>query len=153
MKKFPAIIITFLLFAVFSSCEKSWDSEEQKIIDHQIIEQYAKENNLNGSFTESGLYYVIYQEGSEAKPTIESKVTVKYKGYYTDGKLLDEGTIKNYPLGNLIRGWQEGIKLIGKGGKMKLIIPSYLAYGHTPSGDVRPDAVLVFDVELIDFSN
>ncbi len=146
-------LIAFSMLFTMNSCSKKWDSEEQKAIDHQIIVQYAKENNLDGTFTESGLYYVIYVEGTDAKPTISSFVTVKYKGYYTDGDLLDEGTIKSYPLGNLIDGWKEGIQLIGKGGKMKLIIPSHLAYGHNPQGNVRPDAVLVFDVELIDFSN
>ncbi len=143
----------FSLLIFFSACDKGWDLEEQKAIDHQIIEQYAKENNLDGEFTESGLYYVIYDSGTIAKPTINSYVTVKYNGYYTDGSPLDSGTIKDYPLNNLIQGWKEGIQLIGKGGEMKLVIPSHLAYGHNPQGDVRPDAVLVFDVELIDFYN
>jgi FKBP-type peptidyl-prolyl cis-trans isomerase len=138
---------------IFGSCNKGWDEEEQKAIDHKIIEQYAKEYQLDGQFTSSGLYYVIYNEGTEAKPDLFSNVTVKYQGYYTDGESLDEGMIKDYPLNRLIKGWQEGIQMIGRNGKMKLVIPSHLAYGHQPQGDVRPDAVLVFDVELIDFSN
>ena len=151
--RFRILAFLFASVVLMYSCNNGWDSDEQKVIDHQIIEQYVKENNLNGEFRESGLYCVIYDTGTVAKPTINSNVTVKYKGYYTDGELLDEGTIKSYPLSSLIRGWQEGITLIGKGGKEKLVIPSHLAYGHNPQNDVRSDAVLVFDVELIDFDN
>ena len=152
MKK-RSLLLLALFAVVLISCKKGWNADEQKIVDQNIIEQYVKENNLDGEFTPSGLYYVIYDSGTVAKPTVNSLVTVKYNGYYTDGESLDEGTIKNYPLSSLIPGWKEGIPLIGKGGTEKLIIPSHLGYGHVPQGDVRPDAVLIFDVQLIDFSN
>ena len=153
MKKRVLALIT-VVFATFliSSCDKGWDAEEQKVIDHQIIEQYAKEKGLNGQFTDSGLYYEILVPGTDAKPNLSCNVTVKYKGYYTDGEVFDEGTVNDYPLSRLIEGWREGIPYIGKGGKMILVIPSHLGYGHNPQGDIKSDAVLVFDVQLIDFT-
>jgi len=72
---------------------------------------------------------------------------------YLDGVKLDEGSLNDYSLSHLILGWQEGIQFIGKGGKIKLILPSVLGYGHNPPSGVRADAVLVFDIELKDFSN
>jgi FKBP-type peptidyl-prolyl cis-trans isomerase FkpA len=149
------VILFALIF--FNSCNKDnneyWNPDEQKEKDHQLIEEYVENNNLNGEFTQSGLYYVIYDNGNSLKPSFDSYVTAKYNGYYLDGTSLDEGTIENYPLQRLINGWQEGISYIGKQGKIKLIIPSYLAYGHNPSGGIRSDAVLIFDIELLDFYN
>jgi FKBP-type peptidyl-prolyl cis-trans isomerase FkpA len=154
----------FVLFGLFaftvlliSSCGKDktgyWDQEEQNATDRKLIEEYAEANNLDGSFTSSGLYYVIIEQGGMARPTTSSSITVNYKGYYLDGVKLDEGTLDDYPLSHLIQGWQEGIQYIGKGGNIKLIIPSVLGYGHNPPNGVRQDAVTVFDIELLDFTN
>ena len=111
--------------------------------DREEIEQYAKENNLNGQFTESGLYYIIIDEGNGKHPISGSTITVSYKGYFLDGIVFDEGDFFTANINNLIIGWQEGIPLIGEGGKIKLIIPSHLGYN---------DGVRVFDVSLHYFS-
>ena len=144
----------FVLLMI-TSCGKDkegyWDAEEQKQQDHNLIKEYVAEKELDGVFTESGLYYVIEVTGGPVKPTLESKITADYIGYYLDGEKLDEGHLNDYYLGSLILGWQEGLQLIGINGKIKLIIPSHLAYGHNPSGGVRRDAVLMFDIHLIDF--
>jgi len=143
--------------ALITSCGKDkagyWDQEIQNETDRQLIDDYVAANNLDGSFTQSGLYYVIEDTGGVDKPTSTAKISVHYKGYYLDGTTLDEGNLSDTYLTNLIAGWQEGIKLIGKNGKIKLIIPSSLGYGHSPSNGARADAVTVFDIELIDFSN
>lgn len=152
--------LTFFVIFAFSvalitSCGKDksgyWDQEMQNDIDKKLIEDYAAANNLEGTFTQSGLYYVIADTGGVDKPSSTSKISVHYKGYYLDGVSFDEGDLTDTYISNLIAGWQEGILLIGKGGKIKLIIPSYLGYGHTPPQGVRADAVLVFDIELKDF--
>ena len=158
MKIKVALLSLFAFTVVFmSSCGKDksgyWDQDEQNLTDRKLIEEYAEAHNLNGTFTSSGLYYLVLVEGGMARPTPTSLITVNYKGYYLDGELLDEGTLNDNPLQNLILGWQEGIQYIGKGGKIKLIIPSALAYGHNPPSGVRQDAVLVFDIELIDFTD
>ena len=58
----------------------------------------------------------------------------------------------NFKLGQVIKGWQEAVRMLGKGGKGKFVIPSALAYGDREVGDVIPaNAVLVFDMELLDF--
>ena len=151
----PGLLI--LMVMMVSSCGKDktgyWDQNQQNEVDRQLIEDYALKNNLNGQFSNSGLYYVIIEQGGMGKPVPSSKITVGYKGYYLDGVALDQGTLTDFYLSNLIVGWQEGIQYIGKGGEIKLILPSSLAYGHTPPSGVRTDAVLVFDINLIDFTN
>jgi FKBP-type peptidyl-prolyl cis-trans isomerase FkpA len=155
--RFVLIGVFALSVVLFSSCGKDktgyWDQEEQNSVDHQLIEEYVAANNLDGDFTSSGLYYVINEQGGMERPTSSSRISVDYKGFYLDGVKLDEGSLNDYSLSHLILGWQEGIQFIGKGGKIKLILPSVLGYGHNPPSGVRADAVLVFDIELKDFSN
>ena len=127
------------LLIMMSACKKDDSGEEQKRLDHEEIEQYAADQNLNGQFTNSGLYYEIIVAGSGNHPTLSSVVTVSYHGYYLDGKTLDQGSNYTSLLNNLIAGWKEGIPKIGEGGKIKMVIPRHLAYG---------DAILVFDVTL-----
>jgi FKBP-type peptidyl-prolyl cis-trans isomerase len=155
--KFSLIGLLFISVIFLSSCGKDkpgyWSQDEQNAKDRQLIEDYASANNLSGQFTNSGLYYVIEEPGEAEKPDATAIISVHYKGYYLDGVLLDEGDLTNTYISNLIPGWQEGIRLIGKNGKIKLIIPSVLGYGHTPANGVRADAVLVFDILLKDFTN
>jgi len=155
--KFSLFSLLFISAVLFTSCGKDkpgyWSQDEQNAKDRQLIEDYSSANNLSGQFTNSGLYYVIGESGGEEKPSSAAKISVHYKGYYLDGTLLDEGDLSDTYISNLILGWQEGIKLIGKDGNIKLVIPSVLGYGHTPSSGVRPDAVLVFDILLKDFTN
>ncbi len=155
--KVALLSVLALTVVLISSCGKDktgyWDQEEQNATDRKLIEEYVATNNLDGTFSPSGLYYVIIEQGGMARPTPSSSITVTYKGYYLDGEKLDEGTLNDYPLSHLIPGWQEGIQYIGKGGNIKLIIPSVLGYGHNPPSGVRQDAVLVFDIELLDFTD
>ncbi len=155
--KFSLIGFLFLSALIFSSCGKDkpgyWSQDEQNAKDRQLIEDYVSANNLSGQFTNSGLYYVISEPGGAEKPGSTARISVQYSGYYLDGVLLDQGDLNDAYISNLIPGWQEGIQLIGKGGKIKLIIPSVLGYGHTPANGVRADAVLVFDIFLKDFTN
>ena len=115
------------------------------------IKAYLLANGLTAQETASGLHYIVDEAGSEATPTLCDEVDVTYNGYLLDGTPFDDGTI-SFGLTDVILGWQEGIPLFGKGGKGRLLIPSYLAYGPTGSGAViGPNAVLVFDVTLNDF--
>lgn len=103
--------------------------------------------------TESGLLYEIVGAGDMTMmPTnATDTVTVNYKGTLANGEEFDSsyqrGEPAIFPLDGVITGWTEGIKLIGKGGKIKLYIPSNLAYGD--QGPLGGEA-LVFDVELLD---
>jgi len=146
MKKLllPALGLLALLFT-FSGCSKDDDQAEK---DHQLILDYASSHNLDGQFTDSGLYYVILESGNDNHPTLSSTLNVDYKGYFLDDKLFDQGTGVSFSLSEVIDGWQEGLQLIGEGGKITLLIPSALAYGDRQAGIIPPNTVLGFDVTL-----
>jgi FKBP-type peptidyl-prolyl cis-trans isomerase FkpA len=140
------LFLCALMSALFFSCKK----EDQLETDIKKIEDYLAEKGLNAQSTESGLHYIVEVEGTGEFPTLNDKVTVKYKGYYLDGEVFDEGTTTSL-LSNYIEGWREGIPFFKKGGKGKLLLPSGLAYGSDPPPGIRKNAVMVFDVELVDF--
>jgi FKBP-type peptidyl-prolyl cis-trans isomerase len=101
------------------------------------------------------LFYEIVTPGGDQKPKPTDTVKVHYTGKLLDGKVFDSSVTRGepveFPLNQVIPGWTEGLQLIGKGGKVKLHIPSELGYGAQGSqGAIPPFATLVFDVELID---
>ncbi len=104
--------------------------------------------------TESGLLYEIITPGSDVKAASdEDVVRVMYSGTLPNGKVFDSsyerGDTAEFALNRVIRGWGEGLKLIGEGGKIKLWIPSDLAYGPQGAGQViGPNQAIVFEVEL-----
>lgn len=117
----------------------------------EFIEKFVK--NEQATKTESGLAYKIIEAGSEAKPSSTDVVEVHYKGTLTDGTVFDSSYERNekitFPLNRVIRGWTEGLQLIGEGGKIKLVIPSDLAYGDQGAPPKIPGgATLVFEIEL-----
>jgi FKBP-type peptidyl-prolyl cis-trans isomerase FkpA len=125
------------------------------------IQAYLKTNNLNGIKTASGLYYVITSEGTGNSPVVGDEVSMNYTGMFLDGNKFDSNVDSsfshvsplNFPLGQdrVIKGWDEGIGYLKKGTKAKFILPSAIAYGKTGSGKIPADAILQFDVELLDF--
>ena len=108
------------------------------------------------SKTSSGLLYKLEKENNSHKPSNGNKVKVHYKGMLLDGTVFDSSFKRNQPIeftlgvGQVIKGWDEGISLLGIGDKACFIIPSDLAYGVSGAGGVIPaNATLVFEVELI----
>ena len=104
--------------------------------------------------TVSGLQYKIIRLGSEVKPTEKDIVIANYEGKNLDGKVFDSsyerGAAAKFPLDGVIKGWMEGLQLIGEGGEIMLWIPAELAYGERGvSGDIRPNEALSFKIELI----
>ena len=147
MKKLFVLAVAALLFG---SCSK----EDQAVIDRDIILDYVATNNLNDTEHESGIFYLIDTPGQGGNPTLNAEVTVRYKGYYLDGQVFDEtpgSETRSWPLSYLIEGWQICIPLLKKGGKGLFIIPSGLAYGSNPPQGVRKNAVMAFEIELVDF--
>ena len=107
--------------------------------------------------TASGLMYIVEKQGTGAQAVAGKTVSVHYTGMFPDGKVFDSSVERGQPIefplgqGRVIPGWDEGIALMKVGTKMKLIIPSNLAYGERGAGGViPPNATLVFDVELMD---
>lgn len=104
----------------------------------------------------SGLQYEDLQAGNGPSPKPGDRVTVHYTGTLTDGKQFDSSRDRGRPfqfkigVGQVIKGWDEGVASMKVGGRRKLIIPSELGYGSRGAGGViPPDATLVFDVELL----
>lgn len=125
--------------------------EDQAAIDEQLILDYISDNNLSADRTPEGVYYIIDEPGGDLKPSINSNVTVDYKGYFFDDVVFDENDDISFPLWGVIEGWQIGIPLFGKEGSGTLIVPSHLAYGEDGTFGIPGNSVLVFDIRLIDF--
>ncbi len=136
--------------------EKAELSKAQNGIDDKLIREYIKSKNLKTLKTASGIYYTIDRKGNGKHANADNTVKVHYKGYKMDGSTFDSSYDRNapidFPLKNVIRGWTEGIPLFEEGGKGTLIIPSSLAYGQNapPGSTIKPNEVLIFDVELLE---
>ena len=99
--------------------------------------------------TASGLQYTIEAEGAAEKIAPQDTVWVNYKGTLLDGTVFDENDSTMFVANRVIRGWTEGLGLLGEGGKATLYIPSDLAYGERGNRAIEPNSVLVFDVEVL----
>ncbi len=132
-----------------SEKEKAAAEESKKL----IAEKWP-----NAVTTESGLQYVVVEEGSgDATPKQGANVTAHYTGKLLDGTKFDSSYDRGQPIqfpvgaGRVIKGWDEAFLSMKKGEKRVLIIPSHLGYGPSGRGPIPPNATMVFDVELVDF--
>ncbi len=101
----------------------------------------------------SGLAWKILAPGTGSRhPRPNSRVTVHYTGWTTDGMMFDSSVVQGQPLtgglDEVIAGWTEGVQMMVEGEKRRFWIPAELAYGNAPAGD-SPKGLLVFDLELI----
>ena len=99
--------------------------------------------------TASGLQYKIENAGADYKVAPQDTVWVNYKGTLLDGTVFDENDSTMFVANRVIRGWTEGLGLLGEGGKATLYIPANLAYGERGNRGIEPNSVLVFDVEVL----
>ena len=107
-------------------------------------------NEEGAQKTESGLAYKVIEAGNNVKATSDKDtVWVNYKGTLLDGTVFDQNDNINFTLNRVIRGWTEGMKLVGEGGKVQLVIPGELAYGERGTRGIEPNSTLVFDVDLL----
>lgn len=116
--------------------------------------QLAKREASDVKTTDSGLKYVVVNEGTGKSPKATDEVVVHYTGMLLDGtkfdSSVDRGEPATFPLNRVIPGWTEGLQLMKEGGKYIFYIPSNLAYGpQGVPGTIPPDSPLVFEVELI----
>lgn len=103
--------------------------------------------------TKSGLQYIMEKEGDGKSPTADDTVECNYVGTLIDGTKFDSsydrGEPATFPLKAVIPGWTEGIPLMKEGGKIKLFVPSDLAYGPGGRPGIPPNSTLIFEVELL----
>ena len=118
------------------------------------IQAYAAANGINAQPDPSGMYYEIVSMGTGPKASVNSKIVITYTGKLMNGQIFDEmvspNTMEPWPLNGLIKGWIIGIPLINKGGHIKLIVPSSLAYGCEQYYSIPGNSVLFFDIQLVD---
>lgn len=147
MKKILFLVV-FISLAFSCSSDENIDYDAKN--EAEII-AYLEEKKLTAQKSNSGLYYIINNEGSGSRPTITSDVTVTYKGYFLDGNTFDENSSGiEFNLQQLIKGFAEGVTYFKEGGDGVLLIPSRLAYGSNGSGIVPPNTVIVFDVKILE---
>jgi len=128
-------------------------AEENKATGAEWLAANAKQEGVQT--TESGLQYKVLKEGEGGSPTLSDTVTVHYTGKLIDGEVFDSSVERGEPatfrVGQVIKGWQEGLQKMKVGDKWMMYIPSDLAYGaEGRPGAIEPNSVLVFEVELLD---
>ncbi len=127
--------------------------------DKNLIISYAMDKSLNVESTPSGLYFQILKEGEGDIVKWGDRISVHYKGYFMDGKVFDSSYRKGKPIefyvGNMIDGWNEGLRLLKPGGKALFLILSSLAYGAEDFKNskgkviVPANSVLIFELEVL----
>lgn len=137
--------------------EKQQQAENEKVKEKSLIETYLKEKSYNPQVLPSGLMILHITEGTGELPKPGSKLSVHYRGTTLDGEVFDESYARGQPIqfklgaNQVIRGWDEGLGYVKKGGKAILIIPFELAYGERQAGSIPSYSTLVFEVEMVDF--
>lgn len=121
-------------------------------------QEFLANNKQRAGITElpSGLQYEVLTAGEGDKPKAHNEVTCHYHGTLINGTIFDSsvqrGRPASFPLNMVIKGWTEGLQLMGTGSKWRFFIPPHLAYGERQvSAEIGPNSTLIFDVELISF--
>lgn len=155
MKKFTLFLSFVIALTGGIGCIKDTGCQNKSVdSERAAMQSYATTNGITATAHSSGVYYQITNPGSGAVPNSNSRVFVTYTGKLLNGTQFDAGTTPvtggGWLLSGLISGWQIGLPLIQKGGSIKLIIPSSLAYGCQGAGTIPANSILFFDITLND---
>ena len=143
---------TFMQINARQMEQRRLEGEQNRIEGEAFLAKNAKMPGV--MVTPSGLQYEILSEGNGEKPGPGDTVLVHYRGETLGGVVFDSsyerGEPLNVPLDMVIAGWSEGLRLTREGSRVRLYIPSDLAYGENGVGrDIGPNELIIFDVELI----
>lgn len=131
--------------------QRKIEGDKNKAEGDAFLAENAKRDGVK--VTESGLQWEVITEGTGPKPTLDDTVEVHYKGTLLDGTEFDSsykrGKTATFMLKRVIKAWQEGVALMPVGSKYKLYCPADIAYGERGSRNIGPNAVLIFEVELL----
>jgi FKBP-type peptidyl-prolyl cis-trans isomerase len=157
MKKTGGLLLITMLV-----CGVSCDDDDELLVfrsyadqlayDVEILDNYLSENGITAQIHNTGLRYIIVEQGTGVAPTLDNSVKAKYKGTFLDGETFDESVNGiTFSLQSVIAAWRIGMPLINEGGKIILYVPSGLGYGRRGSGKSIPgNANLIFEVELLE---
>ena len=128
-------------------------AEDSKKAGEAFLAENKKKKGVK--VTKSGLQYKVIEKGKGKNPTDKDTVVVHYRGTLIDGTEFDSSYKRNQPatfkLGQVIKGWQEALKLMKPGGKMHVAIPSDLGYGERGAGaNIGPNSTLIFEINLVE---
>ena len=125
--------------------------EYKKAVNKKLGEEFLAKNILKNDVdsTASGLQYTIIAAGAEEKIQPQDTVWVNYMGTLLNGEVFDQNDSTQFTANRVIKGWTEGLGLLGEGGKATLYIPSDLAYGENGTRGIEPNSTLIFEVEVL----
>jgi FKBP-type peptidyl-prolyl cis-trans isomerase len=150
------LAITALIFILSSqtACNKSEPCNltanyipDRNTAQNAAMVAFCNARNITYTTDSSGILYQIITAGASKKPNLCETISMTYTGTLLNGTQFDAGTI-SYPLSQLILGWQIAVPKIGKGGRIKVVIPSSLAYGGQARSGIPANSPLYFDIVL-----
>ena len=145
MIKLSSVVLFLLMVLVGGSCNKDTSCTPKTVASEvSTMQNFANTNGMTVLSHSSGMLYQIINPGSGLTPTLTSRVSVRYTGKLMNGTIFDSntGVPVQFLLNQVIAGWQLGLPLIKKGGTIRLIIPSSLAYGCNATGPIPGDSIL-----------
>lgn len=154
MKRNLLLIALLFPFLLMQGCLKNKNECIAKTVQSEeaIMQAYAASHGMAYTRHPAGIYYQITNQGSGTPVTSNSRVSVIYTGKLLDDTVFDQATAATgfYPVSGFIVGWQYALPFLNKGGSLRLLVPSSLAYGCVGVGNIPANAVLYFDVQVAD---
>jgi len=140
-----------LIALLFTSCDEEQVSltyKDQLEKDILLIDEYLASNNVTAEADTSGLRYSIVTKGSDFKPQLVDSIQVNYSLFLLNGDSIFTKGQNTFLLDKMIRAWRIALPLVGESAKLKLFVPSGLAYGNYRTGPIPANSNLIFDIEL-----
>ena len=158
MKK---IFVAFFIASLFSGCLKGGDNDNTVTCNYnecqvvapaseiQAVKDYLGTNSITATQHCSGMFYTIDDPGTGVAPTACNAVVITYEGRLTNGTVFDKPTDPvTLGLPDVITGFRNGLLKLKNGGKITLYIPPSLGYGNRQVGNIPPNSILIFKIEL-----